>query len=129
MSAQPTRHCCNIQSGLAALGRCALHGAQASARIGSLVSVLFGMSVATLPAAAATPAAAANPKASDSATATITEDQAKAAALKAMPGKVTGVSIEKKRGKTVYVVEIMTETKGERDVFIDRVSGKVIGTD
>ena len=59
----------------------------------------------------------------------ITEDQAKAVALKAMPGKVTGVAIEKKKGKTVYVVEIMTEKKGERDVFVDIVSGKVVGTD
>ena len=59
----------------------------------------------------------------------ITEDQAKAVALKAMPGKVTGVAIEKKKGKTVYVVEIMTEKKGEIDVFVDIVSGKVIGTD
>ena len=46
-----------------------------------------------------------------------------------MPGKVTGVVIEKKKGKTVYVVEIMTEKKGEIDVFVDIVSGKVIGTD
>lgn len=63
------------------------------------------------------------------AAAKITEDQAKAVALKAMPGKVTGVAIEKKKGKTVYVVEIMTEKKGEIDVFVDVVSGKVIGTD
>lgn len=59
----------------------------------------------------------------------ITEEQAKAIALKKMPGKVTGVAIEKKKGKTVYVVEIMTEKKGEIDVFVDIVSGKVIGTD
>ena len=63
------------------------------------------------------------------ATAKITEDQAKEIALKAMPGKVTGVAIEKKKGKTVYVVEIMTEKKGEIDVFVDIASGKVIGTD
>lgn len=63
------------------------------------------------------------------ATAKISEGQAKEIALKAMPGKVTGVAIEKKKGKTVYVVEIMTEKKGERDVFVDIVSGKVIGTD
>lgn len=59
----------------------------------------------------------------------ITEEQAKTAALKSMPGKVTGVTVEKKRGKMVYVVEIMTATQGERDVFVDRVSGKVLGTD
>jgi uncharacterized membrane protein YkoI len=59
----------------------------------------------------------------------ITEEQAKASALKAMPGKVTKVQIEKKRGKTVYVVEIMSEKKGEVDVLVDMVSGKVIGTE
>ena len=59
----------------------------------------------------------------------ITEDQAKEIALKAMPGKVTGVAIEKKKGKTVYAVEIMTEKKGEKDVLVDVVSGKVIGID
>jgi hypothetical protein len=50
-------------------------------------------------------------------------------ALKTIPGKVTKVVIEKKKGKNVYVVEIMTEKKGEIDVFVDIVSGKVIGTD
>ena len=63
------------------------------------------------------------------ASAKITEEQATAIALKVMPGKATGVTIEKKRGKNVYVVEIMTESKGEKDVFVDMVSGKVIGTD
>jgi uncharacterized membrane protein YkoI len=59
----------------------------------------------------------------------ISEEQAKAIALKKMPGKVTDVAIEKKRGKTVYVVEVMTESQGERDVFIDMQSGAVVGTD
>jgi uncharacterized membrane protein YkoI len=59
----------------------------------------------------------------------ITEEQAKAIALKVMPGKVTDVTIEKKRGKTVYVVEIMTNGQGEKDVFVDVVSGTVVGTD
>ena len=59
----------------------------------------------------------------------ITSDQASAIALKAIPGKVTGVTIEKKLGKNVYVVEIMSQTQGEKDVFVDLVSGKVIGTD
>ena len=63
------------------------------------------------------------------AAAKITEEQAKAAALKAIPGKVTKVVIEKKKGKQVYVVEIMSEKKGEIDVLVDIVSGKVIGTD
>lgn len=76
--------------------------------------------------------AAAGPAAAQPASAAaggITEEQAKNAALKAMPGKVTGVTVEKKRGKMVYVVEIMTATQGERDVFVDRASGKVLGTD
>ena len=59
----------------------------------------------------------------------ITSEQASAIALKAIPGKVTSVTIEKKLGKNVYVVEIMSETQGETDVFVDLVSGKVIGTD
>lgn len=63
------------------------------------------------------------------AAAKITEEQARAIALKTIPGKVTKVVIEKKKGKTVYVVEIMSEKKGEIDVFVDIVSGKVIGTD
>lgn len=63
------------------------------------------------------------------AAAKITTEQATAIALKVMPGRSTGVTIEKKKGKMVYVVEIQTETRGERDVFIDMVSGKVVGTD
>lgn len=73
------------------------------------------------------PAAAKND--AQAAPANITEEQATAVALKVMPGKVTGVTIEKKRGKNVYVVEVMTESKGEKDVFVDMVSGKVVGTD
>lgn len=59
----------------------------------------------------------------------ITSEQASVIALKAVPGKVTGVTVEKKRGKNVYVVEIMSATDGETDVLIDPVSGKVIGTE
>ena len=59
----------------------------------------------------------------------ISEEKAKEIALKLMPGKVTGVTIEKKKGKQVYVIEIMSATKGEKDVFVDTVSGKVIGVD
>ena len=59
----------------------------------------------------------------------ITEDQAKEIALKALPGKVTKVVIEKKKGKAVYAVEIMTEKKGEKDVLVDVMTGKVIGID
>lgn len=59
----------------------------------------------------------------------ITEERAREIALKVMPGDVTGVTVEKKKGKQVYVVEIMSKTKGEKDVFVDIVSGKVIGID
>ena len=59
----------------------------------------------------------------------ITEEQAREIALKVMPGNVTGVTVEKKMGKQVYVVEIMSKTKGEKDVFVDIVSGKVLGID
>ena len=59
----------------------------------------------------------------------VSTDEAKAIALKTMPGKVTDVSIEKKLGKTVYVVEIMTPKDGERDVFVDMQTGEVLGSD
>ena len=42
------------------------------------------------------------------ATPKITTEQASAAALKVVPGRVTSVVIERKQGKNVYVVEIMT---------------------
>lgn len=58
---------------------------------------------------------------------TITEEQAKAIALKAVPGKVSDVAIEKKRGKNVYVVEIVTDKEVEKDVLVDPASGKVLG--
>ena len=67
--------------------------------------------------------------AQDKSAAKITEDQAKEIALKALPGKVTKVAIEKKKGKTVYAVEIQSEKQGEKDVLVDVVSGKVIGID
>lgn len=57
----------------------------------------------------------------------ISEDEAKAIALKYLPGKVTDIAIEKKRGRNVYVVEIMSEKSGEKDVLVDLVSGKVLG--
>jgi uncharacterized membrane protein YkoI len=45
-----------------------------------------------------------------------------------MPGKATDVKIERKLGKNVYVVEIQT-SRGEKDVFVDIESGKIVGTD
>jgi uncharacterized membrane protein YkoI len=58
----------------------------------------------------------------------ITREQATQAALQALPGQVTDVTIEKKRGKTVYVIEIVAEKDGaETDVLVDMVSGAVLG--
>ena len=58
----------------------------------------------------------------------ITEEQATKIALERIPGKVTDVKIERKRGKNVYVVEIQT-AQGEKDVFVDIETGRIVGTD
>jgi uncharacterized membrane protein YkoI len=60
----------------------------------------------------------------------LTAEQASQIALKAVPGKVTDVTIERKRGRNVYVVEIAAEKDGaEIDVLVDIESGKVVGTE
>ena len=59
----------------------------------------------------------------------ISTEQAKAAALKVVPGRVTSVVIEKKKGKHVYVVEIAPQGGGEKDVLIDLDTGQVLGTE
>lgn len=59
----------------------------------------------------------------------VTGAQATKIALERVPGKVTDVKIERKRGKNVYVVEIQTPDRGERDVFVDIESGAIVGTD
>ena len=59
----------------------------------------------------------------------ITEEQAKKIALERIPGKVTDVAIEKKGGKNVYVIEIQSPEQGEKDVFVDIETGKIVGTD
>jgi uncharacterized membrane protein YkoI len=59
----------------------------------------------------------------------ISEEQATKIALERIPGKVTEVKIERKLGKNVYVVEIQTPNEGEKDVFVDIVTGKIVGTD
>ena len=59
----------------------------------------------------------------------ITKEQATKVALEQVPGKVTDVTIERKRGKNVYVVEIQSPDQGEKDVLVDMESGKVIGTE
>ncbi len=58
----------------------------------------------------------------------VTREQATQAALQALPGKVTDVTIEKKHGKNVYVIEIVAEKDGaETDVLVDMASGAVLG--
>jgi peptidase YpeB-like protein len=59
----------------------------------------------------------------------VSSDQAVQIAQNVIPGNVTSIKIERKRGKNVYVVEIMTNNAGEKDVFVDIESGDVVGTD
>jgi hypothetical protein len=59
----------------------------------------------------------------------ITPEQATETALKLMPGRMTSVVIERKRGRHVYVVEIMTSNAGEKDVLVDIESGEIVGTE
>ena len=58
----------------------------------------------------------------------ISQDQAVQAALKSFPGKVTDVALEKKHGKTVYVIEMTPDQgKEETDVLVDSETGQVLG--
>ncbi|MBS3102839.1 PepSY domain-containing protein [Candidatus Woesearchaeota archaeon] len=57
----------------------------------------------------------------------ITEEEAKAIALKRVPGRVTDFGIEKKFGKATYVVEIDPDSGPETDVIIDIETGEVLG--
>jgi len=59
----------------------------------------------------------------------VSGEQATQIALKVFEGTPTKLTIERKRGKNVYVVEIMTKNKVEKDVFVDIESGDVVGTD
>jgi uncharacterized membrane protein YkoI len=59
----------------------------------------------------------------------VSVEEAKLIALKMIPGEVTSVEIEKKRGRQVYTVEIQNPDKGEIDVFVDVQTGEVVGTD
>jgi hypothetical protein len=60
----------------------------------------------------------------------ITGHQATEIALKTISGKATSVSIERKRRRNVYVIEIQEKGSGQEvDVFVDIETGKVIGTD
>lgn len=58
----------------------------------------------------------------------ITEDEAKAIAIKRVPGKVTDVAIEKKFGAPRWVVEIQPDDgEPETDVIINMDTGEVLG--
>jgi uncharacterized membrane protein YkoI len=58
----------------------------------------------------------------------ITKGEAMQAALKELPGKVTDVTVERKRGKQVYVIEIAADKDGsENDVLIDMQTGAFLG--
>jgi uncharacterized membrane protein YkoI len=59
----------------------------------------------------------------------ITPEEASKIALERIPGNVTDVTIERKRGKQVYVVEILTADEGEKDVLVDIKTGRIIGTE
>jgi uncharacterized membrane protein YkoI len=59
----------------------------------------------------------------------ITREAAIAAALKLIPGKRGKVEIERKSGRWVYVVEIITAEGDEKDVFVDMETGEITGTD
>jgi uncharacterized membrane protein YkoI len=59
----------------------------------------------------------------------VTREQAASIALRAVAGEVTSVDVERKLGKIVYTVEIMTPHGVETDVFVDVQSGEVLGTD
>ncbi len=59
----------------------------------------------------------------------ISEAEATKIALERIPGKATDVTIERKLGENVYVVEIQAADGGEKDVFVDIESGQILGTD
>lgn len=60
----------------------------------------------------------------------ISEAEAVKIAVKAVPGEVTDVAIEKKLGANRYVVEVVSKEDGaETDVIIDMETGKVLATE
>lgn len=60
----------------------------------------------------------------------ITGQQATEIGLKAVPGKASALSIERKRKRNVYVLEVIEAGTGaEVDVFVDIETGEVVGTD
>ena len=61
---------------------------------------------------------------------TISEEKAKEIALKAVPGEVMDVAVERKLGANRFVVEIIANADGaELDVIIEMETGKVLAID
>ncbi len=93
----------------------------------SWVGVAIGVALLAV-AGDAVPMISANAAESAVATSSVTEEQAKAIALKALPGKVNKVELETKEGKKTYVVEIITnKTEEKKDVWVDYYTGKLRG--
>jgi uncharacterized membrane protein YkoI len=60
----------------------------------------------------------------------ITKEHAGEIALLKVPGRAQTIVVERKRGKNVYVVEIIASADGvETDVLVDMESGKVLGVE
>lgn len=59
----------------------------------------------------------------------VTREQAIEIALKVVQGEATSVEVERKLGKLVFTVEIMTPAGEETDVFVDVFTGEVVGTE
>lgn len=101
-------------------------GAPVQWAISLLIVPVVALLVCSTPGAIA--AGDSKPLAAKAPSARISEQQATQAALQALPGKVTDVTVEKKRGKNVYVIEIVADKDGEEtDVLIDMDSGAVLG--
>ena len=59
----------------------------------------------------------------------ISEEEAKEIALKKVPGRITGIEIERKFGKVTFVVEVDAEQGGEIDVIINAETGEVLAVE
>ena len=92
--------------------------AAAARRVFWRIAVLVALLPPALALAQTSPASVPAPK--------ISAEQAKAAALKRVSGRVTAVDIERKQGKYVYVVEIRTGGGDEKDVLVDIDTGQVL---
>ena len=57
----------------------------------------------------------------------IGDEEARKIALAAVPGEVTGLTIERKYGKQTIVVEVLAKDGSEVDVVMDMETGKVLG--